>query len=311
MPPADVRYAVCGDAAAGALVAAGLCSPDQVLVLHDVLSVGPLARWEDAAQWVDDRERFWSTVTGQSASFTGKPRDLYTAIRGGLGDEPLVLVAACGASDVLFLAGVLAFCRLTGQAGASLQRVRYTRTKAMDVPPQSLPWLSHSDLREGFQSRAFSREETETLVDIWSAVTAPHPDELLALHGAGDRWHTAPALGAMVARFPDAVTGLGHWDRALLEHCDTSPRPLRRILGDTLRAHAGSLDPVGDLYLAWRLERLGNPALAQPLLERQGNDRVLTSAGRAVRAGEASHVHLNAQDDRVLGVVLAGGRMPE
>ena len=73
----------------------------------------------------------------------------------------------------------------------------------------------------------------------------------------------------------------------------------------------GQLDPVGDVYLFWRMRRLADSGLQQPLLTLSGDlgalrhCRVrLTDFGRQVRNGAANHVEVNGIDDWVGGVHL-------
>ena len=181
-PPASQtrKVVTCGDAAADMVVAAGLAAPEDLLVLHDVLSVGPLAGCRQARSWVPGREAFWSRVGRAPASFPDKPRDLFTALAGRHPPSELVLAGACGASDVLFLAAVPAWLRLQGGTAPRLSLVRLTRSPEGEVL-QSLPWLRPETLRAGWSPKPLSERFTQVLDQAWIAVTDPEPLRIAAL----------------------------------------------------------------------------------------------------------------------------------
>ena len=96
----------CGDSAAGALVASGRCTADTMLVQPDVLSCGPLRRWDSLEAWRRDREAFWLEAWPGLDPPTFDPPERYflTARERLAGAERLVFWVGCGLSDQLMLA---------------------------------------------------------------------------------------------------------------------------------------------------------------------------------------------------------------
>jgi hypothetical protein len=83
------------------------------------------------------------------------------------------------------------------------------------------------------------------------------------------------------------------------------------VVGGAIGANHHWLDPVGDMYLFWRLKRLASEGLTQPLLRLTGTTTTArgcrvtpTEFGIAVRDGRANHVEANGVDDWIGGVHL-------
>jgi hypothetical protein len=99
----------------------------------------------------------------------------------------------------------------------------------------------------------------------------------------------------------------------MLHAVDAAGPEVARIIGRALRSHDGHLDPVGDLWLFWRLCRHAAESLPAPLVRitigagpgYRGIAATLTDAGRDVLAGRTNAATLNGLDDFVAGVHLS------
>jgi hypothetical protein len=148
-------------------------------------------------------------------------------------------------------------------------------------------------------------------VRAWNAVTAPTPDALQAF--LAESRPALPLLGralrALVHHYPDRETGISAWDRVLLQQVpEVGPRAVR-VIGHTMAEDLPFPEWASDPYLFWRLRRLGDPALARPLVTLAGTvddmrqtEMSLTADGEAVLAGRGHFVEWNGIDDHVAGV---------
>src|SRR5262249_12959776 len=117
-----------------------------------------------------------------------------------------------------------------------------------------------------------------------------------------------PALRRLIARYPDAASGLSVHDEMLLRNVrDRGPRAVR-IIVETMKEDFSSGDAVGDGWLFYRLRQLGRGAhpavvLSGELTIRDAQVR-LTDAGNNVLSGKANVVDLNGVDEWIGGVHL-------
>ena len=91
-----------GDSSAGTLRVGLPCEPEEMLVQHDVLSRGPLRRFQSLEEWRRVRGEFWNSIDcGQS--FFEPSRDLMSNAQELRDREGIVLWICSGLSDRLLL----------------------------------------------------------------------------------------------------------------------------------------------------------------------------------------------------------------
>jgi hypothetical protein len=300
----DLRvHVVNGSMAGEALVASGRASADAVLVLHDVLSCGPLP-WPEPAHasppWQAVREQFWRRVWSSAtavgwletsfAGFFHKSANLYDAGRRLQGADEVVVCAGSGLSDVLCLAFMVEWAQSLSLDSAKMSVARMAERPG-DVPPVCLPHLSPAALAERWRPAPLSPADRSLLHAFWRAWVGR---DLAAFTGrveVSPAW-LQPSLDAWSRRQPAADRGLAAWDERLLTAALDPETTLGSVIGEVLRGSAGDADPVGDLVLLHRLASLANEDGGESWV-RLGAPRGretpcgVTSAGRAALEGAA------------------------
>ncbi len=298
-------HVVNGSMAGEALAASGRASADAVLVLHDVLSCGPLPWPEPEATspaWQAVRERFWRQVWSSAtavrwletsfAGFFDKPANLYDAGRRLQGADEVVICAGSGLSDMLCLAFMVEWAQSLSLDSARMS-VTSMAERPGDKPPVCLPHLSPAALAERWRPEPLGPADRSLLQWFWRAwVGRDLPAFTRRVTGATPAW-LQPALDAWSRRQPGPDRGLAAWDERLLTAVLDPEATLELVIGNVLRGSAGDADPVGDLVLLHRLVRLATDDGGEPWV-RLGAPRGretrcgITSAGRAALEGAAT-----------------------
>lgn len=299
-----------GDAAAMTVGGALGIPEDQLLIQHDVISCGPVRAFASRGEWISTRDDFWQEVCG-GPELEEFPEDLVVdAEEIGRADRVTLWVGA-GLSDRLLLPAVLCLSDLVGFDLPQIETMEITSHRSLSVPV-----LGWGILRAADVGRPVARPvDTNRILRArraWAGLTAQTPASLLScLDAIDDDADLAAAMFTLIGRYPDAVSGLSHWDAALLAAVSNAGSDAFTVIGGAIGANHHWLDPVGDLYLFWRLRRLADSKLAEPLLTLSGdrntarNCRVTPTAfGIEVRDGRASHAVVNGVDDWIGGVHL-------
>jgi hypothetical protein len=273
-------HVVCGDAAASALRASGVCDPRAIRIQHDVLSVGPLPPFADLPAWCATRLRFWrSEVWPEAPSFDTMPADLMARAADLREADSVVLWASDALSEQLLLPSTARIAELAGVPELPLEVAHLPADGAV-------------------------------LRRVWGAITAPEPAGLTdAMALAQESFPPlARALGFFLTKYPDIRTGLSRWDQELLRY---APGSAVQLVGRALRGNEEWLDPVGDLFLHARLARLADARLARPALQAGNGVLAPTRFGEDVLAGTQNFVEHNGIDEWIAGVHLhaASGRV--
>jgi len=311
-----------GDSAAGGLLAGLRCPRSAILVHRDVLSCGPLPPIDDLAAWLAGRRRFWDSLVvevegadgREMPGWTGRfPDGDLTAQLPRLGAAETVTVWLGRAlSDQLLLAWLVRVADLIQFDLGRLRLVQWMDHPGTGNIVRGVDEITPDRIAVHPPPQKLSDGAIEELRRAWDAVTAAAPDDLLeVIAGRGVSVALRPALARLLGRYPEAASGLGRWDRALLGKVGDSATGTATVLGKALLEATNELDCVGDIYLSGRLRRLARGA--HPLLvlgPGRSASVCLTDAGREVLAERVSAVALNGLDDWVCGVHLqssAGG----
>jgi hypothetical protein len=303
-------HIVRGLSAAGALKQALGLGNDSVIALADTLSIGPLTTFSSLDVWANSRLRFLRDDLLHDITVAEVAPNL-----AALADSRVTTVwLGAGAADQLALAWLCALMRVMALDLKRLRVVQFPPDFIQGYCLASLDVLNPDQVRLHPSAVQLSRLEIATLDDAWAAVTADTPEALVNF----TRLRNGPlpilrrALEPLLSRYPDVDTGLSRWDSFLLRGAATyGPRAVR-VLSHALAEGGWDEDPVGDIWLYWRLRRLASTSLPHPLLDISGdlsdipNVCVrLTSAGHAVVRSETTALRLNGIEDRIGGVHLS------
>lgn len=299
-----------GDAAAERVRGALRIPAGESLVQHDVISCGPVRAFTSRAEWLKTRDEFWQEVCG-GPDLEEFPKDLVTdAERLGEADR-LTLWAGAGLSDRLLLPSVLALADVVGVTPPPIEIMTIVAHPSLSVPV--LGWGMLRDTDVGAPSAVpVTLDDHMRARRTWAGLTATTPPSLLqALDTIDEDGPLLYALSTLIERYPDTVRGLSHWDTALLSAVPDAGTDAFTVVGGAIGANHQHLDPVGDMYLFWRLRRMAAASLKEPLIRLEGDLSTMrhctvspTAFGRMVREGAASHVGVNGIDDWVGGVHL-------
>lgn len=299
-----------GDSAAATVRAALNIPVTDTLIQHDVISCGPVKAFQSRDEWIRTRDDFWVEVCGGPA-LEEFPEDLaIDAEKLGRADS-LTLWIGAGLADRLLLPSVLRLAELVGITLPPIQTMEVATHRTLSVPALGWGMLRPEDVGKPV-GQPVTRERHLRVQRAWAGLTAQTPTSLLrALDTIDEDGPLLSAMCTLIGRYPDAASGLSHWDAALLSGVATSGADAFTVIGGAIGANHHWLDPVGDAYLFWRLRRLALPALAKPLLTLGGDPNIMrhcrvtpTEFGIAVRDGRANHVEINGIDDWIGGVHL-------
>src|SRR3954447_15810063 len=261
-----------GDSAAGCFRQALHPERGSMLVNQDVLSCGPLPAFESAEQWTRLRAEYWDSVgwSGQPPStFNG---DFLHKLSSIDESDSLVFWVGTGVAEQLMLAWSMHLLRLV-RSRAKVNVVQFTRV-ADRIDVWGLGLLHPHQIASHPPTEPLSSDAIQELQRYWAAVTSPDPTELLSLVAGTSTLlpHLRASLNTLLLRYPDQRTGLGRWDRELLQCVqDKGPR-VTRAIGEVMGLNFDA-DLVGDGVLFSRLRGLAAPNVAHPLVSLSGDSR--------------------------------------
>jgi hypothetical protein len=207
-----------------------------------------------------------------------------------------------GLSDQLLLPSTAHLFELIGAEVSKLSTVHFSRYPDRPLEIVALGMLAPVELKNHPAPESLSLAAMAEIKRVWGAVTAPEPRGLLGL--LREKASVFPllfrAVKAMIARYPDAGTGLSYVDWELLKNSQALGPKAANIIAHTIRSNADQLDPVGDIYLLARLRGLADPRLPHPVLSLSGDGHSIrgcearvTTVGERVLAGRQNFVELN------------------
>lgn len=304
-------HIVHGEGAAASVQQALGLQDENLVVLPDPLSVGPLARFGSAEAWVELRLPFLRDVLlYDTATLEELTIDLAALRRATV----TTVWLGTGPADQIVLTWLRAVMRVAELDAERLQLVQFPPDFVDGHCLPALGFLSPAQVLKHPPPIGLSRLELATLDEAWAALISDSPDALVDFTRAsiGPLPVLRQALERMLSRYPDLDSGLSRWDRILLDKASSNgPRALM-VIASTLAEAGWDQDPVGDMWLYWRLRRLADTSLRSPLLELSGDasdyrkvNVRLTDAGYAVNRREVSALALNGVDDIIGGVHLS------
>lgn len=281
-----------------------------LLIQHDVISCGPMRAFASRDEWIDTRDDFWQEVCGGPA-LEEFPEDLVVdAAEIGRADQVTLWVGA-GLADRLLLPTVLKLSDLVGFDLPPIDVREITTHRSVKVPVLGWGMLRPEDVGHPV-GRPVESDQIVRARRAWAGLTATTPPSLLtSLEAIDDDTDLLAAMSTLIGRYPDLVSGLSHWDTALLTALSNGGSGAFTVIGGAIGSNHFWLDPVGDAYLFWRMKRLGDSSLREPLLTLDGDTNTArgcrvtpTEFGIAVRDGRANHADMNGIDDWIGGVHL-------
>jgi Domain of unknown function (DUF1835) len=313
-PPTEIHIAP-GGSAGGLLSRILQPAPDGLFANNDLRSCGPLPPLESLAQWQRIREEYLRTIDDiPEFSFSTSARDLLTNAPALRGAKSIVLWVGSGLAEQLLLAWLVQLLRVVDVPVSRLAVIQFSRHPlGSGFEVFSVGLLNENGLAAHPPASPVSNAELARIDAAWAAVTAPTPELLLRFLSSPIT--TMPllqrGLARLLQRFPDAATGLNHWERGLLRQVVDRGPTAARVIAHTMATGLDTGDLVGDRYLFARLRRMASAGLAHPLVALSGDtdslfgSRVeLTDAGRAAVAGKLNAVEANGIDVWVAGTHL-------
>lgn len=299
-----------GDHAADTVRAALRIPVAETLIQHDVISCGPMKGFTSRDEWIRTRDDFWEGLGG-APDLEEFPHDLVIEAERLATASRLTLWMGAGLADRLLLPSVLALGEIMHLDLPPIETVEITTHPSLRVPVLGWGMLRPSDVGKP-KGVDVTGEHRVRARRAWTALTASSPVSYIhAIDTLDEDADLLTAMSTLVERYPDTVRGLSHWDASLLACVPDAGSDAFTIIGGAIGANHQHVDAVGDFYLFWRLRRLADGDLRQPLLVLTGDPdsmrhaRVtLTAFGKQVRDGTANHVSVNGIDDWVGGVHL-------
>lgn len=301
-----------GDEAANNVRAALGIPEREFLVQHDVISCGPLRSYEDRGEWLDERYRFWNDVFGGGGIIDPLPNDLVEeAPRLASADRVIAWVGA-GLSDRLLVPSLVHLFSIDGVTPPPIEVAEIVSHQSLKVPVLGWGMLRPKDIGKPAR-RQLTESELAAARATWNAVTSRDPLALVRHLQSLDDTSELNGLATLIERYPDERHGLSHWDASLLRVMPARRSTAFEVVGGAIGANHHHLDPVGDMYLFWRLRRMAEAH--DPLVVLEGDRRIFsdnlrtthvrpTELGLKVRDGETSAVARSGIDDWVGGVHL-------
>jgi len=302
-----------GDSAAGCFRQA-FGTVDRLLVHPDILSCGPIPRFQDAAQWRAVRLAYLRQLQpdGWYEHPAAQAFDLLNNLDRLRGDAPIHIWAGIGTEDQLLIAFVI---DLMHHVGADVDKVQVVQFESLSNGRRAtgLGLLNPQQFRMHPEPRALTLAECNSYRAAWAALCSETPELLAALPGQPS--HLGNAVHHIFRRYPDKSSGLNYWDRRLLENVARRGPVAARIIGHTIADDTDDADMVGDRYLFWRLHRMAEGQCRAPLVhvsgtttQLRGTEVTLFPLGAAVLAGQSSWYPANPIHDWIGGVELSSAK---
>lgn len=310
-----------GDSAASSFKLAFKVSDDDTLIFHDVLSCGPLHKFDDLETWQKARESYWFSYDARNDyevnPFKKLTRDFYHNFPSIKTILDCKVWIGTGLSDQLLLAFTIYLYdkyELDFDGLSIYQFEEYKSGKGITYPVQGVGLLRPEQIQNHPKPYQLSIEQIEYAKLAWEAFTDTSPKQFLGFMDSPNE--ALPllkqAMFFVYHRYPHITDGLCLFDQVLLKNAAIYGSKATRVIGNTMADTMDGLDYVGDNYLYGRLKSLASPELNKPLVKihpRDGSMREtrveITEFGHAVLEKKDNAIQENGINDWVGGVNLS------
>jgi hypothetical protein len=308
-------HVINGDIAAG-IFRQAFAATGGIVVHREVLSCGPTPAFLDIESWKRQRREFWTQAVANDPEFRieHSSSDLLANVPRLAAAGRVYAWAASGNTDQLMVVFLYELLEQAGADPGKLELVEFATLPPHGRRVMAMGELEESEMRRHPVPRALLVDEWMTYRHAWRAVSSADPtraQNFAVENPRASEWLKA-AVRLLLRRYPDRVTGLPHWDYQLLRNVRERGPRAGRIISFTLGENLADGDLTGDLYLFWRLLRMGSASLPRPLLTLMGDGRTfqgtsieLTEFGLAVLEGRECATSVNPVDDWAGGVHLS------
>ena len=309
-----------GDSAAGSLKLALSLSNDEIVIFHDVLSCGPLQKFNNIEEWVKMRSVFWAAdqpiLASENQSFDSFPKDFYNFFPATDPCTDYKLWVGTGLSDQLLLAFIVQMFDTYELNIDKLSIYQFESLKTgsdNDFPVFGIGLLRPDQLKKHPIPIKLNPNQGTYAKSAWDAFTDRSPEKYIQF--MADSEPALPllhqAMSSVIYRYPDVENGLTFWDEVMLKNIDQFGPKATMVIGHTLGNKLCFQDPVGDEYLFSRLKAMAHPELKKPLVTFNRSDQPmrktevrLTEFGKLALKNMLNVIEENGINDWVGGVNL-------
>ena len=306
-----------GDSAGGSFRLAFKSRPEEMIIFHDVLSCGPLTKYNDIEAWRIFREKYWNDLDNESIaeslSYSELDRDFYRNFSQIEEADEYKLWIGTGLSDQLLLAYFVNLLTYHDLGISKLAVYQFEKIRGKKFEATGLGLLNPDQISHHPAPYKLNEEQIEHAKLAWEAVTDNSPEKYF--HFMSSDKGALPlmkrAMSYLLYRYPKANNGLSYWDETLLKYSEKYGPNAARIIGYTMTDCMDGLDLVGDFYLLSRLKGMGQPELCRPLIKanalnlplRETKVTILPDGLKALE-GKINIIKENGIDDWICGVHL-------
>lgn len=295
-------------------------APSEIAASLDSMDCGPLPAVLEIDDWCTIRADFWARVyersvrRGPRAKVARRFKREMLEWMGRLADAAqITLWVGTDIGEQLLLAWMPSLLPSIGKDPSMLCVVEFDQLEQARRTVR-LSGLTIDRIRAHPPARPLQEPERAVLNDAWNALTSSDPDDFrqffrrsTATTRALDR-----TMRTLLSHYPDVVSGLNWYDTQLLAATQACQGDLAQVVAHTLDTVRNTAShTAGDVWLCWRLLRLGEPTIPLPAVTIEHDASSfwrsavrLTAAGERILEGGTNFVVLNGLDDWVGGVHL-------
>jgi hypothetical protein len=312
----DALHVIVGDSAAASLQEAYGLNRNAIMVMRDPVHLGPAPMTHDLGMWNKTRRDFLENDVGDDFAAYCFSEDAERTLSLNLSRlshaETVTVWVGAGVSEQLVLAWLVYVLPAHGESHEKLRVVTFEKPRTImrvlfagELPPDAIR-------ARASPPTPLSDADIDNLKAAWRSFTAPDPAALQAFldSGAGV---IRDGLAAVMRRYPERQSGLGFWDRLILECARDHGPNLADVIGRTMgeSSRVDWLDSKFDFIWLNRALKMSASHATFPLLRIEGGPAVMrecsvtvTAIGHDVLAGQRNAVALNGIDEWIGGMHL-------
>jgi len=299
---------------ADSIKAAYALPAQNLLVPWDCVSYGPAPLLSRLEEWRKLREQFGLSlrIDVEDLYSEGRRYDDVLENFSRLRDASSIVVwLGESTPDQMFSAWLVYYLKATGIDLGKLHFVTFDKGSWQNI--FSAGELSPEEILERASAPTSPGvARLEELDHVWRCYTASNHRQL-ATYVSSHQGSLRDAVAPILERYPDEASGLGCWERLLLENTRKYGPRLVRVVGRTLLPDPEEmhLDTLQTHFILDKVMRMTPMGVRNPLIQAQWQREkilessvALTSEGEAVLAGVQSAIQLNGIDEWIGGVHL-------